>query len=279
MQVVRSIAHLESFHGGTLVPTMGALHEGHASLIRLAGWYPGPTVVSVFVNPTQFAPDEDFDRYPRQLDADAHLIGANGGDVVFAPTVETMYPPEEDIAAPDLPPVATQPGLEDTNRPTHFAGVCQVVARLFDLTRPSVAIFGEKDYQQMQVIGAMVKAGYERWGDLKIVAGPTMREGDGLAMSSRNRYLDHEQRQQAIGLHRALTEAQKCPTPAEAEAQMVKILEEHGLTVDYAVVRDADTLLPIDGYEHPARALIAARLGEVRLIDNAPIGSSGAASQ
>ena len=258
-----------------LVPTMGALHPGHVSLVREARRHADRVVVSIFVNPTQFAPHEDLDRYPRTLEQDIELARANGASVIFAPDVDTMYPPGESVPVPELPAVARAPGLEETYRPGHFAGVLQVVARLFDLVQPCFAVFGEKDYQQLMTIHAMVdgEREHQRWPDLNVIAHPTVREPDGLAMSSRNRFLDADQRRRALGLSRALDDAQSADTPESAETMMRCTLEAHGLAIDYAVVRDAHTLQPIEAFDDttPARALIAARLETVRLIDNAPI--------
>jgi len=225
------------------------------------------------VNPTQFGPREDFAKYPRTLDADVALAERCGADAVFAPAAEVMYPDGVEAARSQaesfpLPPAAREPGLEDACRPGHFGGVCQVVARLFDLTRPAISIFGEKDYQQLRVLTQMAALAGDRWGAMRVEPGPTVREPDGLAMSSRNRYLRPEQRDQALGLVRALQMAASAQHPATAESLMAATLAEHGLSVDYAVVRDAETLLPVHGFERPTRALIAARLDTVRLIDN-----------
>jgi pantoate--beta-alanine ligase len=247
---------------------MGALHEGHLRLIESASALGGPVVVSIFVNPTQFGPGEDYERYPRALEADLEAAQQAGTDIVFAPEVETVYPSGERIGPPPLPEVATRPGLEDAHRPSHFAGVCQVVARLFDLVRPRFAVFGEKDYQQLLVIDAMVKQQRGRWADLRIVPHPTVREADGLAMSSRNRFLTPAQRERAVGLSRALEAADGADDAAEAETSMRRVLELHRLAIDYAVVRENGTLLPMSSTERPARALIAARVDDVRLIDN-----------
>lgn len=281
MRVVHSPHEIRAFAHAAFVPTMGALHEGHAALIRrardIAG--DGPVVVSVFVNPTQFAPGEDFAKYPRTLDADVALAAAAGADAVFAPSVDVIYPPGDQSPVPPLPSVATEPRLEDAHRPSHFTGVCQVVARLFDLVEPDNAIFGEKDFQQLRVIEAMVEhtAGRAsaRWPRPRIVAHPTVREPDGLAMSSRNRYLRADQREQALGLSRALRRAAAALHPATAEGVMREVLDSHGLAIDYAVVRDAGTLMPVPTLERPTRALIAARLDSVRLIDNAAMPAHG----
>ena len=271
MRVVHNTADLEAVFGGVLVPTMGALHEGHLALLRRAKPLASPLVVSIFVNPTQFGYGDDWQRYPRTLETDLAAAAGAGADVVFAPLVPTIYPPETEIPIPPLPPVATRPGLEDAYRPEHFAGVCQVVARLFDLVKPSVAVFGEKDFQQLLVITDMVAAEARRWPGLRVESHETVREDDGLALSSRNASLDAGQRDQALGLSRALTSARRAgcrgELPAAMESLMHAILGEHQLAIDYAVVRDARTLEAPDR-SRPARVLVAARLGDVRLIDN-----------
>jgi pantoate--beta-alanine ligase len=266
MRVVTDARGLWPLRGCVFVPTMGALHEGHLALIRAArAGGGGPVVVSVFVNPTQFNDPKDLERYPRTLEADVAGCERAGADVVFAPGLEVMYPPREVVAVPRLPRVATEPGLEDRLRPGHFAGVCQVVKRLFDLTRPARAYFGEKDWQQLRVISAMVEQERMR---IVIVGVPTVREADGLAMSSRNVFLKGDERVRARGLSEALCRAAGLGSVGEAEAEMGRVLAERGLNVEYAVVRDAATL---ERYEagRAGRALIAARVGAVRLIDNA----------
>lgn len=271
MRVVHDTTGLENASGGAIVPTMGALHKGHLALIRRAKPLAGPLVVSIFVNPTQFGPGEDWRRYPRTIDADLAAAESAGADIVFAPDAESMYPPGCEVPVPALPAVATTPGLEDAHRPGHFAGVCQVVARLFDLVRPSAAVFGEKDYQQLLVVTGMVRAEGDRWPGLEIVAHPTVREDDGLAMSSRNALLQPGTRDRSLGLHRALESAHRAvldgADPRTAEQRMHGVLGAHGLDVEYAAVRDTRTLLEPAG-TRPVRALIAARLGDVRLIDN-----------
>ncbi len=276
MRVARDAEGLAGLAGGVFVPTMGALHEGHASLIRAARARAGgslPVVVSVFVNPTQFNDPADYERYPRTLDADAALCGAAGADCVFSPPTEVVYPPGAPALVPALPPEATEPGLEDRFRPGHFAGVCRVVRRLFDLVRPSVAIFGEKDWQQAAVVRAMA-ARDTPW--VEILTGPTVREADGLALSSRNRFLTAEDRRAALSLGAALRTAGRERSPADAEAAMRRVLTGAGVTVEYAAVRRADSLLPFAdpaspraGGDPPGRALIAGLAGAVRLIDNA----------
>jgi pantoate--beta-alanine ligase len=267
MQLVHDTAELAPSAGGAFVPTMGALHEGHLSLIRRAATLGGPVVVSIFVNPTQFAPDEDLTQYPRDLDGDAARAAEAGADIIFAPDVPTIYPPDAPVAVPPLPDVV-HVALEDAQRPHHFAGVAQAVARLFDLVRPSVAVFGEKDYQQLLMIEALAAVNQERWPGLRIERGAIVRESDGLAMSSRNAYLTDDERPRARGLVRALQTAHAAQHPGTAEATMRSTLEAHGLKTDYAVVRDAKTLQPVNDLSRPTRALIAARLGRVRLIDN-----------
>jgi len=264
-------------HDGVFVPTMGALHEGHAALIRRAasiarerGLAAG-CVVSIFVNPTQFNDPRDFARYPRTLDADLAICRYAGASAVFVPSVEAMYPNDGSVRVPTLPDVATKPGLEDAHRPGHFAGVCQVVKRLFELVRPSASIFGEKDWQQLAVIRALVA--HERMG-IEIIGHPTIREDDGLAMSSRNRFLSASERASALSISRALREAGGMEDASAAETRMAEIVRGAGLELEYAVVRDAASLMRTESkdgrHDGPMRALIAARAGATRLIDNAP---------
>jgi len=269
MQILRDAQGLGAFAGGVFVPTMGALHEGHRALIRRARDVAQgrPVVVSVFVNPTQFNDPTDFERYPRTLDADALACRESGADVLFAPGVDDVYPPSSPPASlPPLPEVATTPGLEDAHRPGHFQGVCQVCARLFELVRPSVAIFGEKDWQQLAVVRAMVRG---LGLTLDIQGHPTIREPDGVAMSSRNMRLTPNHRRRAVALVRALAEASRHHDPIEAERAGRTVLLTSRIVPEYFVIRDAATLLaPVQGA--PARALVAAPVGGVRLIDNAP---------
>ena len=276
MQLIRDPAQLAAFAGAALVPTMGVLHPGHVALIRRAKELADQLILSIFVNPTQFAPDDDFDSYPRTLDADLEVARDVGVDVVFVPEVDAIYPPELDISVPPLPLVATNPQLEDACRPGHFAGVCQVVARLFDLVKPSVALFGEKDYQQLLVIQAMVQQHADRWPGLGIESCPTVREPDGLALSSRNANLSSDDRRIACEMYHRLCWAQHAELPgeasmAEAEHVMGELLRYVGFEVDYAVIRDAATLMPVESFDRPTRALAAIRFGAVRLIDNVPI--------
>ncbi|MEY3025507.1 MAG: hypothetical protein RLZZ238_404 [Planctomycetota bacterium] len=278
MRIIEDPAELASpdLAGCGFVPTMGALHAGHGSLVTRARQDGRPVVVSIFVNPTQFGPSEDYARYPRTLDSDCALLEPLGAAAVFVPSVEAIYPRGLEAARVEataiaLPRVATEPRLEDACRPTHFGGVALVVGRLFDLVRPSAAYFGEKDYQQLRLIEDMVEADRARFGGLRVVPCPTIRESDGLAMSSRNRYLSANEREGAIALSRAIQVAHAAQRVETAERLMRETLESFGLEVEYAVVRDARSLLPVPGFERPTRALIAARLGSTRLIDNAPM--------
>ncbi len=277
--VIHDPADLAPYAHGMFVPTMGALHDGHLSLIRQARTHGGPVIASVFVNPTQFAPGEDFDAYPRGLDRDLELAGSAGCDVVYAPNATTMYPegPEAAVtaaAACALPEVAVRPRLEDADRPRFFGGVCLVVTRLLQHVRPTVAIFGEKDWQQLQVVTAMAAADPDL-ASIRIEPGPLVRDPDGLAMSSRNTRIPAELRDLALGVPRALQCAHAAQHPETAERLMRETLEAHDLEVDYAVVRDPATLRPVTDFARPTRALIAARLrwddDSVRLIDNAPM--------
>lgn len=284
MQILAHPENLVPFYGSALVATMGALHEGHASLIRAAKATGLPVVVTVFVNPTQFGPSEDFSRYPRTFESDCAIAQAAGASAVFSPAVEAIYPrgiaaATNEAAALDLPSVAINPQLEEFFRPTHFGGVCQVVARLFDLCRPARALFGEKDFQQLRVISEMVAENPTRWPRLEVIPCPTVREVNGLAMSSRNRYLDSRQRSRALAISHALRAVAGTPLArgdvAAAELRMREILAENGLQTQYAVVRDAQRLTPLDTNTTHARALIAATLDSVRLIDNVAISLDG----
>ncbi len=250
-----------------LVPTMGALHEGHLALVRLARAEAERVVVSIFVNPTQFAPNEDFSAYPRTLDEDlAKLAGL--ADLVFTPAADEMYPPGSATTVSVAGPATV--GLEDRFRPTHFAGVATVVAKLLVQALPDVAIFGEKDFQQLKVIARMAR---DLHLPVSILGGATMREPDGLALSSRNRYLSPAERAVAPRLHHALQEGAAAiragAAPAEAAAEAAAALAASGFAVDYVAARDAETLEPVASpAAGPVRLLAAARLGRTRLIDN-----------
>lgn len=274
--VIHDPGDLAPYADGTLVPTMGALHEGHLSLLRAARELGGPVIASIFVNPTQFAPGEDFETYPRDLDRDVALAEAAGCDAIYAPSAAAIYPegPEAAVAtaaAVEVPEVGRRPGLEDGDRPRFFGGVCLVVERLLRQTEPARAVFGEKDWQQLQVIRAMVRE-TPTLSDIPIFAASTVREPDGLALSSRNRRIPTEERPRALGVVKALQVAQAAQHPGTAEELMTETLLAHDLIVDYAVVRHPETLRPVRDLTEPTRALIAVRLrwsdGEVRLIDN-----------
>ncbi len=274
MKILRTLEEATGCAGCVLVPTMGALHEGHGVLIRRASEIArGRLVVaSVFVNPTQFNDPSDLAKYPRTLDTDAVLAERAGAGVVFAPSDASVYPEGREVRVPALPEVATAPGLEDAWRPGHFAGVCQVVARFFEMLRPSAALFGEKDWQQLQVVRAMASRDFP---GLEIVPVETVREQDGLAMSSRNARLGGVERARASAVSRALCEACAEKSVSGAEGRMRGVLEDAGLEVEYCVVRDGLSLMPLGAGASDGRALIAARCGGVRLIDNAPWRARG----
>ncbi|MFZ3176879.1 MAG: pantoate--beta-alanine ligase [Methylovirgula sp.] len=250
-----------------LVPTMGALHAGHLSLVDAAKQRAGRTILSIFVNPTQFAPGEDFTAYPRAFARDVAAFAAAGGDLVFAPEVETIYP--ADFATTVLVGGPAKAGLEDKFRPDHFAGVATVVAKLFQQCRPDLAVFGEKDYQQLKVIARMVR---DLDLGIEIVAVSTLRAKDGLALSSRNEYLSPEERARAPLLYAALLrcrEALRNGSALETTLATARgTLATAGFAVDYLEARHAETLAPVVEGEAPVRLLAAAQLGATRLIDN-----------
>lgn len=250
------------------VPTMGNLHTGHYSLVMLARQYSDRVVSSVFVNPTQFGPSEDFTRYPRTPEADTTGLEGAGCDVLWLPTVESMYPFGVELAAKvHVPGVSGL--LEGAHRPGHFDGVCTVVTRLFNQVQPDVAAFGKKDYQQLAVIRQMVR---DLAFPIEILAGSIVRESDGLAMSSRNQYLSAEERPRAAEIRKTLLTMRDgiaAGQPRQAvEAAAAHRLAGVGFAVDYTVVRRPDLSEPQDGEQSPRVALIAARLGKTRLIDN-----------
>ena len=253
-----------------LVPTMGNLHGGHFSLVELARRNADRVVVSIFVNPTQFGPGEDYDRYPRTPDADVGGLRAAGADVAWMPALETVYPYGPEAAVRVQVPGITDV-LEGAHRPGHFDGVATVVARLFNQVRPDVAVFGRKDYQQLAVIRYMVR---DLAFPVELVAADILREDDGLAMSSRNQYLEADQRPVAAEIRRVLegmAAAARAARPRElVEQEACERLEAAGFVVDYAVLRRNDLLEPeAPGNDDGDRvALVAARLGSTRLIDN-----------
>ena len=250
------------------VPTMGNLHAGHYSLVTLARRHADRVVSSVFVNPTQFGPNEDFTRYPRTPDADTAGLAAAGCDALWLPDVESMYPFGVELAAKvQVPGVSAV--LEGAFRPGHFDGVCTVVSRLFNQVLPDVAVFGNKDYQQLAVIRQMVA---DLQFPIDIVGGEIVREANGLAMSSRNQYLSDGERATAAVIHRTLLAMREdilAGTPrAQVEAEANAALRDAGFVPDYAAVRRPDFSEPADGEGGARVALIAARLGRTRLIDN-----------
>lgn len=274
--VVETVAALRAAVAGwhaagekvALVPTMGALHAGHIALVKEGQKHARRTIVSIFVNPTQFAPHEDFKKYPRTFDTDRAQLVEAGADAIFFPQVEEMYPPGFATRVLLLGPAAA--GLEDRFRPTHFEGVATVCCKLFTQSRADCAIFGEKDYQQLKVVTRMAA---DLDLGIEIVPLATIREADGLAMSSRNRYLSEAERAVAPVLHRAMqTLAARIRNRedlfrivGEAQAEIVGA----GFELDYLEARHAETLAPVASLaDGPIRLLVAARLGGTRLIDN-----------
>jgi pantoate--beta-alanine ligase len=251
-----------------LVPTMGALHAGHMSLVDEAKKHARRIVLSIFVNPTQFAPSEDFSAYPRTLEADVAKFASAGGDLVFAPAQAQIYPPVFATMLSMSGPATA--GLEDRFRPTHFSGVATIVAKLFNQCRPDAAIFGEKDYQQLKVVERMAR---DLDFETAIIGAPTVREQDGLALSSRNVYLSAKERAAAPALYAAL---RRCAIEIGEGALIETALETArktvaaaGFAIDYIEARHAESLAPIVARgAAPVRLLAAATLGKTRLIDN-----------
>ncbi|TNJ34974.1 pantoate--beta-alanine ligase [Arenimonas terrae] len=250
------------------VPTMGNLHAGHHALVDLARRHADRVVASIFVNPTQFGPNEDYARYPRTPESDINGLAERGCDALFLPPVEQMYP-YGTMACVQMHVPGITDILDGLHRPGHFNGVAQVVARLFNMVQPDLAVFGRKDYQQLQVIRYMTK---EMSFPVEIIPAPTLREADGLAMSSRNQYLQGDERQTATRIHQTLLfmrDAARQGLPiAGIEDQATARLEAAGFTVDYAEVRRSDLSRAKAPDEPGLLALIAARLGRTRLIDN-----------
>lgn len=279
MEIVNNVADLrttvarwrQSGSRVALVPTMGALHAGHLSLVDQARQSAERVIVSIFVNPAQFGPDEDFSRYPRQLAANSALLEQVGTDLLFAPATSDIYPPGYAttirVAGLDLP-------MEGASRPGHFDGVATVVAKLLLMAAPDVAIFGEKDWQQLAIIRRMAT---DLDLPVRIEGAPILREGDGLAMSSRNAYLDADERRRAAALPAAMRDAATAiGAGADAQATIASALERlavAGFATDYLTLADAVTLCaPESG--RPQRLFVAARIGATRLIDNWPAGSA-----
>lgn len=280
MQTVKTLQMLRTalgqFRGDgatiALVPTMGALHEGHLTLVRQARTAADHVVASIFVNPKQFGPNEDLDAYPRQLAADAAMLEAEGVSLLWAPTVEEMYPAG---FATSIGVAGVSDGLCGAARPGHFDGVATVVCKLFNQVRPDMAFFGEKDFQQLAVIRTMARDLDLTFPQADAIIGvPTVREADGLAMSSRNRYLTPDERAAAAVLPEALaTAAQSIATGLQPVWLAKSVVEDElqlaGFRIDYIDVVDAETLVPIEALtDRPARILVAARIGTTRLIDN-----------
>jgi pantoate--beta-alanine ligase len=257
------------------VPTMGALHEGHLSLVTLARHHAERVVASVFVNPAQFGPNEDFSRYPRQPEKDAAMLAEAGCDLLFLPEVETMYPPGNTVFV-DLG--APSEGLEGHFRPGHFRGVATVVTVLFNLVQPDVAVFGEKDAQQLAVVRKLVR---DLRFAIEIVPGPTIREEDGLAMSSRNTFLSAEERKAAAVLHRALRAAEAAIAAGERRGDEIRkvlsgMLNSEPLArVEYAEVVDAESFQPLETLRGRLVLPLAVRVGGTRLIDNLQLAVEG----
>ena len=254
------------------VPTMGYFHEGHLSLVRQARAENPSVVVSIFVNPTQFGPQEDLTSYPRDLQRDLARLDKERTDIVFMPSVAEMYPPQFNSWV-EIGKVSER--LEGASRPGHFRGVTTVVAKLFNIIQPTKAYFGQKDAQQAIVIRKMVA---ELNMNLEIITLPTVREPDGLAMSSRNTYLNGEQRQAAVVLYQALCLAQKLYAGGERNAERIRqeitalIRKQPLANIDYVSVADAKTLDELDTINSPALVSMAVRIGKVRLIDNVVVG-------
>jgi pantoate--beta-alanine ligase len=251
-----------------LVPTMGALHAGHFSLVEIAQKRAARVIVSIFVNPAQFAPHEDLATYPRTFPADKKALEALGTDLIWAPEIATMYP--DGFATRIVPEGAASVGLEDKFRPHFFSGVATVVAKLLIQCEPNFALFGEKDYQQLKVVTRLAR---DLGLKTKIVGAPIVREADGLALSSRNRYLSDVERAAAPALHRVLKECAKAIAAGKPIAAVLRhgreTLTKTGFAVDYLEARDAETLVPVGtSRSGKIRLLVAAKIGTTRLIDN-----------
>ncbi len=273
MKIAETIAEArrlrERFPGSVgLVPTMGYLHDGHLALIRRARAENSLMVVSIFVNPAQFGPQEDFKTYPRDIESDLNILARENTDIVFLPSVEEMYPPGFDGWV-DMGKIARR--LEGASRPGHFRGVATVVAKLFNIVQPTRAYFGQKDAQQTIVIKKMVT---DLNMNLKVITVPTVREADGLAISSRNAYLNTEERQAATVLYRSLCLSQRLWAEGEKEAgkireQMTALIQnEPRATIDYVTIAEPETLEDMEVVKAPALVPLAVRIGKTRLIDN-----------
>lgn len=274
MDVITDISSLRTRLEGessiAFVPTMGGLHEGHLSLIRAARQHRECVIASIFVNRLQFAPTEDFDRYPRTLEQDCAILEEQGVHIVFAPEEKTLYPvPQEFTVEPS--PIANM--LEGKYRPGFFRGVATVVLKLFNIVQPQTAVFGKKDYQQLHIVRELAR---QFNLPIEIVAGETVRASDNLALSSRNRYLREKERAEAIRLYQVLSQVKReieggNRNFAGLEENAMKILATHGWDTDYVSIRERDTLAPAQARDGNMVVLGAARLGETRLIDNLEI--------
>jgi pantoate--beta-alanine ligase len=276
MDTITSIAEMKKWSAQArstnkkiaFVPTMGYLHEGHLSLMREGKKKGDLVVVSIFVNPTQFSPSEDFEKYPRDFERDSRMSEEVGVDVIFAPEPKEMYPPDHQTF---VRVNGVTQGLCGRSRPSHFQGVATVVTMLFNIVAPHVAIFGEKDYQQLVTIQQMVK---DLHMDVEVLGMPTVREPDGLAMSSRNAYLKPDQRRAALSLHRALSRAEEVIAGGERTVTVISrevqnvLASEPLVTMDYIEISDARSLKPLERIEGDAVIAVAALVGKVRLIDN-----------
>ncbi len=277
MQIITSVPEMQHYSDKSrvngnkiaVVPTMGYLHEGHLSLIRLAKQLSDLVITTIFVNPTQFSPEEDFEKYPRDLNRDISLCTSAGCDVVFAPDVAAMYN-NNFLTYVSVDNITNK--LEGIFRPAHFKGVTTVVAKLFNITKPHIAVFGQKDAQQVAVIKKMVK---DLNFDIQIIVGPTIREADGLAMSSRNIYLTNGERKDASVLYKSLKLAEEEIKKGENSIEKIKakmtdlILSKPNFKIDYISFNDAETLEELATItQTPVLISLAARIGKVRLIDN-----------
>ncbi len=277
MQIIQSIHEMQSLaislrsQGKLLgfVPTMGCLHEGHLKLVDVARERADVVIASVFVNPTQFGPNEDFDRYPRQLESDAEMCRQRGVDILFAPKREDIYPQDFSTFVSEE---KLSKGLCGVSRPGHFRGVCTIVTVLFNIVRPDVAVFGQKDAQQAAIIRKMVA---DLWMPVQVVVAPTVREPDGLAMSSRNRYLQPEQRADALRIYQSLMAAKKMVEDGVRSTDRVvaeitnRLAQSRRIRVIYVTIVDKDTMAPVRTIE-PGKCTcaLAVWVNEVRLIDN-----------
>lgn len=272
MQAVSRAAAVQGLTVG-FVPTMGALHAGHLSLVRLARSRASLVVVSIFVNPLQFGPTEDFERYPRTLEADCARLEGEGADIVFAPSAAQMYPPG---ATTVVHVEGLSEKLDGRSRPGHFRGVSTVVAKLFHIVQPACAVFGQKDAAQVAVLRRMVR---DLNMGIELIIAPIVRESDGLALSSRNAYLTAQQRKQGLVLHRTLEQVSALAASGETSAPKLRALalsvlaSEPAAQLDYFEIVDPDTLEPLEETTHGALVAVAATFGSTRLIDNVLLSS------